>query len=376
MESLLVIFLLLGPFLDVTAYCGLPVNIVVRGIYLLTAIVILIVNKKSLKTLAALLIFSIGLVLFQKLSLDFSLKDIVSNTFKFLYLPVSILFFKDYEFKKWNKNRVLTLIIFTYLGTYLLSYITKIGENAYLLTDGKKGFKGLFSSINEFSAIVVGLLPIVSSYLKEKKRYIILGLLFICAILTSLLMGTKVLLAGILVTIVYLLYKERDVLFKKRSSLVKILIIIGSILLVGASIFLFTKTRTYKNMLVQQDFFKADNIGDFINYILFNNRLSFLDVNFNYFLNRNVLDMLLGIGMNNSLKLVEIDAFDLLFRYGIIGFILFGFAFTNIKFKDLKDYEKLSFILMIIASLTSGHVLMYPNVCIYIGLLLAKNIKE
>ena len=66
------------------------------------------------------------------------------------------------------------VILITYLGIYLFSYLFKIGANAYLPTDGKSGFKGLFSSINEFSAIIVCLLPIAVNYLRSKKNYIVL----------------------------------------------------------------------------------------------------------------------------------------------------------------------------------------------------------
>ena len=195
------------------------------------------------------------------------------------------------------------------------------------------------------------------------------------SIFCSLLMGTKVLLAGILISIVYLLYLERKLLYLDRSKKEKIILIVSTIIFMGIAIFLFTKTRTYKNMMVQQSFFKASNLKDFINHIIFNDRLSFLKENFDYMRNVNIFKWLLGIGFNDGLKLVEIDVFDILFRYGIIGVSLFIYMFSKIKFKELADYEKLSLILLIVISLTSGHVLIYPNVCIYIALITSKNIK-
>ena len=106
MESLLIIFLLLGPILDVGAYYNLPVNILVRGVYLLIIIVLLIKDKKKIKLLSTLLIFSIIQILFQKVYLNFSLSDAISNVFKFLYLPASILYLKDYSFKKYKNDQL------------------------------------------------------------------------------------------------------------------------------------------------------------------------------------------------------------------------------------------------------------------------------
>lgn len=379
MESLLVIFLLLGPILDVTSFYNLPINILVRGIYLLSIIFLMIKRKKNLKLLIALLIFSIIEIVFQRCYLDFSLRDTFSNTFKYLYLTVSILYFKDFEFKKYSKEKILTTIILSYIGIYLFSYITKIGESAYLDTDGKSGFKGLFSSINEFSAILIGLLPIVVIYLKNKKNYGLLLLVLLGTLMCSLLVGTKVLLAGFIFTVFYLLYKNKDKLFTCKTRRQKQYIIIVGILILLVSCFLFTKTRIYENMVIQKSFFKADNIlsYDYFNHVIFNDRLSFLTNNFNYFKNTNILNILFGIGINNyDVKMVEIDIFDIIFRYGLIGILLFGYVMSIINFKELKEEEKISLILLLIISLTSGHVLFYPNVCIYIALLTTKSVVK
>ena len=116
---------------------------------------------------------------------------------------------------------------------------------------------------------------------------------------------------------------------------------------------------------------------DYLNHVIFNDRLSFISTNFNYFKSANIINYLLGIGMDNySVKMVEIDAFDILFRYGIIGICLFILMLNKISIKKLNREEKLTLILFIFISLTSGHVLIYPNVCIFIGLLTSKNVLE
>ena len=378
-ELLIIIFLLLGPILDVLAFYNLPVNIIFRGIYLVCIIFLMLKKKENIKYLIVLTIFSLVLFLYQQLSLDYSLTTNISNIFKFIYLPCSLLYFKDFKFSKYKKETILSIIIFTYVGIFIMSYITKIGANAYLDTDGKTGFKGLFSSINEFSAIVGGLLLLVSSYLKEKKKYLSLVSIIIATIICSLLMGTKVLLGGIVVTVIYLLFKERKKIFVERTKLEKIIIVISLLFVLVIGGITFTKTRVYHNMQIQKDFFKVNNIisYDFLNRVIYNDRLSFLNTNYDYFINSKPINILFGIGINNyDVKMVEIDIFDIIFRYGIIGIVVFIFSFTKIKLNQLTQEEKITLLFFLIISLTSGHVLFYPNVCIYIGLLLAKNMVK
>ena len=373
MESLIVLFLLLNPLLDVSSFYDLPINIVIRGLYLALIVLLMIKDKKNIKLLGLLLGFGIVEILFQRFYLSFSFINSISNTFRFLYLPISILFFKNFCFKKYDKRKVLAEVLLVYLGTYLMSYVLGTGESAYYEGDGKEGFKGIFSSINEFSAIALCLIPIAVNYLKEKKNYILLSLVFILTILTSLLIGTKVLFFGLIIFIIYFLYQEKE-LFLKRKRIEKVLIISLLVFISIISIYLFTKTRIYNNMVTQRSFFKPDSIFEYINNVIFNNRLSFIEENFNYFIKSNPMRWLLGIGINiYDVKMVEIDIFDIIFRYGIIGMGLFILIFSKIRLKDISSSEKFSLILLILISLTSGHVLIYPNVCIYIALILSKN---
>ena len=125
-----------------------------------------------------------------------------SSIFKFLYLPVTLLYFQNYEWKV-EKKKIFSIILATYLGIYLFSYLLGIGQDVYLEAEGKSGFKGLFSSINEFSAIVVCLLPIVTTYLRKQKKIFLAILFLLMAFLSSLLIGTKVLMGGVIFSVFY-----------------------------------------------------------------------------------------------------------------------------------------------------------------------------
>ena len=377
-ELLIVIFLLLGPILDVLAFYNIPVSIVFRGIYLLGIVYSMLRSKKNIKMLLALFIFSSIYFIYQFFSLKYGIVSSISNIFKYIYLPLSILFFKDFEFKKYDKRKIISIILFTYISIFILSYIFGIGASAYQDIDGKKGFKGLFSSINEFSAIVVGSLVVSIYYFNSKSKYIPIILLMIGSSICSLLLGTKILFGGIVFSLIYLGYLNRKKLFftsKKRS----IIVIVSLILILVGGGFLFTKTRTYQNMKVQQSFFKTKNVlsFDYLNKVVFNDRLTFFNYNYDYFMKSDITTKLIGFGYEDDyIKFSEIDICDVMFRFGIVGLILFLVNLIIMPFKKLDSNEKVVLVLFFIISLTSGHVLLTPNVCIYIGLLFSKNVLE
>lgn len=376
-EKVLLIFLLIQPFLDVIATTNYSIlNIIVRGLFLLLIVIYLLFNKKNIAILISTLVS--GLILFG-INIYFNLGIVtsISNVMKLYYLPITILFFVN--IKNSIDNKIITYVLFIYLILFLTSYIFGFGYNNYKLSDGKQGFRGIFNSINEISAIIIGLFPLALNYLKNKSNYIISILLIVFAFLVALLTGTKVLMIGLFIIIIFIYIKSAIKVFKNMSTIKKIIsIIVISIIILGG-IYLLTYTRFYKNMLVQQKFFKSYNILsiDFINKVLFNNRLTFLKDNFLFYKSQKLINIIFGIGYSNqSIKLVEIDIFDILFRFGIFGLIGFIVPIIYIVKKIKLDKISLfSIILLILISLTSGHVLLSPNVSIYFGYIILINNK-
>ena len=377
-EKVLLIFLLIQPFLDVVATTNYSIlNIIVRGLFLLLIVIYLLFNKKNIAILISTLVS--GLILFG-INIYFNLGIVtsISNVMKLYYLPITILFFVN--IKNSIDNKIITYVLFIYIILFLSSYIFGFGYNNYKLSDGKQGFRGIFNSINEISAIIIGLLPLALNYLKNKKNYIISILLIVFAFLVALLTGTKVLMIGLFIIIIFIYIKSAIKIFKNMSTIKKIIsIIVISIIILGG-IYLLTYTRFYKNMLVQQKFFKSYNILsiDFINKVLFNNRLTFLKDNFLFYKNQSLINIIFGIGYSNqSIKLVEIDIFDILFRFGIFGLISFIVPIIYIVKKIKLDKISLfSIILLILISLTSGHVILSPSVSIYFGYIILINNKK
>lgn len=376
-EKVLVVFLLIQPFLDVIATTNYSIlNIIVRGLFLLLIVIYLLFNKKNIAILISTLVS--GLILFG-INIYFNLGIVtsISNVMKLYYLPITVLFFVN--IKNSIDNKIITYVLFIYLILFLTSYIFGFGYNNYKLSDGKQGFRGIFNSINEISAIIIGLFPLALNYLKNKSNYIISIMLIVFTFLVALLTGTKVLMIGLFIIIIFIYIKSAIKIFKNMSTIKKIIsIIVISIIILGG-IYLLTYTRFYKNMIVQQKFFKSYNILsiNFINKVLFNNRLTFLKDNFLFYKNQSLINIIFGIGYSNqSIKLVEIDIFDILFRFGIFGLISFIVPIIYIVKKIKLDKISLfSIILLILISLTSGHVLLSPNVSIYFGYIILINNK-
>lgn len=109
LNLLVIIFLLLNPILDVTSFLNLPFSIIIRSLFLVGIVLYLFINKKELKLLIPLLIFNIISFIYQYFYLKFGLTETVSSIFKFLYLPVSILFFKNYSLAA-EKSKIETII--------------------------------------------------------------------------------------------------------------------------------------------------------------------------------------------------------------------------------------------------------------------------
>ena len=370
-EKFIVFFLLLQPFLDVLSvvFPKLYMHVLVRGLFLVYVVFYLFKSSKYKKEVIFLCLSMIPFFVYHYMFLKFPLFSVLNSIFKLYYLFFIILFFSSKKIN--NIGKYLSIILVEYIIIYLCSYIFKFGYSAYLTTDGKTGFRGMFQSINEISAILVILYYFILHYFKDKN--IIVGIFTLLLFFIAYLTGTKVLFGFLSILflgfiIIKLLPYWKKFSWKKRS--VSVLGIVCFLLIV---FYIFINTSVYKNMLIQADFFKVNNFFTFdgINYIIFNNRITFLNLNWLNFMQENIFSWIFGIGYFNSLKLSELDCFDILFRFGIGGFSLFiwmmVFLFRKI---NRNKWNILGAILLLIISTTSGHVLLSPAVSIYFGILL------
>lgn len=370
MKKLLIIFLIIQPFLDISYTLNLyNINSVVRGLFFLIATIYLIKNKKY-KEVLFVYIPMIIYVLMYLFYYKYSLFNAFTLAFKFFYLPICMLFFYNYKDKIDNKYLVYTLIF--YLLIYYISLIFNIGSDIYERGVKKEGFKGLYNSINELSTIIIILLGISLNYLNNKKKYVISIILLVLSIFLSMTLGTKVILGGIIILILYFMYKPFKEYFNSKNVKGKVFITLSIVVVAFFSAFLITNTTTYKNAEVQKKYFKVKNVFSFnyVNKVIFNNRFSFVPKNHKIYASSNIINKIFGINENIVRKDVEIDLFDVFYKYGLIGFMLIIIYILYILYKSkLKAFYKFLFILLLLISEASGHVLLCPAVSLYFGII-------
>lgn len=413
-EKILYLFLFLQPIIDLLTSLSINVlhidmtfGIIVRLSFLfLIAYYYLFVMKNKKRYLRYLIAIVVYMVIFTLLI--FFTKDSsvviyeVKNMFRAFYLPLMlIMLFEIFQ----NKKRVLSSIdfvkvMFIYLLLIIIPTITNTSFNGY--TQGKTGIIGWFQSINEISAIFVGLMPFLLIFFrKEKRKYlsIIIALSFLFVLFN---LGSKIVIVSLAITvftyfITYLYQTE-------RKNMKKVLISTGVLITIFTTllIILLPKTNFYKNIKIHLDFLEVKNITDvvtneeLINRFIFSDRLTYLKNTSSTYQKASLTEQFLGLGyIENyatdevSTKMIEMDFFDVLYRHGIIGFIIYFLpiiiflkkAYISLvtSLDGRNKYETVAYILaitlLLITSFLAGHVLLSPAVSIYLTLFIINSIK-
>ncbi len=388
-DKLIILYIFLQPFIDaITMYqirstLNIPsISVVLRGLFLIIIVVWLYKNSKK----KHLIYLIIGYFIIDCIYIFFftsnSLYQEIANLFQIFYLPFVLYFFMKYENSVIN-DKFIFQIYLVYLNLIIIPYFLNIGVYASDYYVGKSGYYGLFNGGNEISAIILGLMPIAIKYLVGIKNNFLRIITLIETIFCIYLIGTKTILLGSIIVIIYFIFKWLYHNYQKinKKNLVKILILAFLVLLVGYLVL--PMTPLYKNIYLALKFFNVNSIGDFANLdvidnIIFSGRLNIL-ANINEIYNdSSLLVHLFGLGETTllNLKLVEIDIFDIFYSIGLIGFLIY--IVTNIlilKKIKIDGTYKFSFILLVIVSLFTGHILTSTCVSLYFGIyvLLNKN---
>ncbi len=378
MKKLLILFLILQPVLDISYTLNIfNINLIVRALFLVF-IFIYLLKEKHYKPIIILLILIILYFLINNFYFKYSIFNNIKYIAKVFYLPITLIFFYYYKDDINDKYFIYTLIL--YLTIYYISWIFGIGNNIYENGIKKEGFKGLFNSINEFSAVIVTLFGISLNNLIKNKKYMLCIILSVLVAFLSMTLGTKVILGGLIILFLYFLYKPFKEFYLKKGIKTKILIIFSIIILAFISALLITNTTTYKNAEIQKKYFKANKFDlNYINKVIFNNRFSFISKNHKEYITSSLVEKLFGINRNIVRKDVEIDLFDIFYTYGLIGLMIILIYIIYIGYKSkLKELYLFLYMFLFLISETSGHVLISPSVSLYFGIIvyLNKNVKK
>lgn len=399
--KLLTIFLYLQPILDIIAAYLINNNYpnyitsVIRLFFMFYLILFLFLskyeNKKKIVThlcisLLYILIHMITILIYKDSSvLLFELRNTLSTFYFIFFLLTFISINKENQI---NKKHLFNIFLI-YLSLTFIPNILNISYESYGGVS-KVGKSGLFYSANTLGSILIIILSSIILEIKKLKKVYIIPILLI-TIYVIFTLGTKTPVLGLLfivsIYIMYYLYqkiKEKN----KKPIIITCLIVLFSII---SSIYVLPKTNFYENIKIHLTFLKNQenmNTFEYIDHFIFSSRFKKEKETRKYYNNSKPLEKLFGIGyiedkkMNEEkYKTIEIDYFDIFYREGIIGFIIYFIPLMYIliqsvkKFKfNLKNVNNISTIMLIILlAFFQGHIFVTPSVSIFVSLLIIIN---
>ena len=396
------LFIILGPVIDLltglstnkTNLC-LSLGIIFRTIFLLFIVIVSIFIFKKKKLIIPYLIIGLYFVFFligNILYKDNVLINEIHGFIRTFYFPILLITMYSIN----DHVRISKMLLFTTLLIYLLlifiPMIFGIGFQTYDIT--KVGTLGFYDSANEISGIISLLTPIIFIIFFNTKNNIVKFLFFILYLIVILMVGTKTSFITLVITIIMsFIYL---VIYSIKKKTYKNLIKISLITIIGIVVIslIVPKTNFYKNIETHLDYLKVDKVTDIfkdeklIDHFIFSQRLTFLNDKANIYSNANNYQRLFGLGYtkdNKTMKLIEMDLFDVYYNHGIIGFIVFItitlYVLINvIKKRSKSNYEKymlsLSALLIIVLSYITGHIITAPAVDIIAVIILLSLMKR
>ena len=379
MKKIIYYLFLILPFIDlITSFTEringniVSIGTIFKGILILfSGIYILFITKskykkKSIIYYLLLSIFSIIHILIGNNSYVSSVTQLI----KFMFLPIIFIFLlnynDDYKISYIEMKKILKYNVFFILTTILIAKLTNTGFNSYSDTF-TTGVVGWYYSANEISGIITILFPLFLEDILKNNKYSFILVMYV--IFMMMMLGTKTPLLGVLISLItlfiHILLKD-----KNKKNIFKI------VFFISYTVILFFNSSYLSNL----------NSGRYISTTnaVFSSRDIYLNNTTREYINHNLEEKLFGLGSTNNKvleKYVEMDFYDLLYRYGIIGFIIFMIPFFKIVLKMMEyalshlnnyNYDKMILILITMLSLLiaffAGHILSAPAVSIYFGI--------
>lgn len=416
------IFLLIQPILDLltslmTRFIDFPMTIgmAIRGLFLIMMVIYLLFmsksthKKKSIIYFGILCIFSVMYFITKSdiFKVNF-LKTEIIYLFKYMYFPITALcLINVFDELKLEKEQVFKVCIFEavlYSALIILPEVTGTAFSSYI--GDKKGTVGWFYAANEIGAIMVALFPFLYYLLFEREGIIKIAFTFTIVIIAMTLLGTKTSFLGMLITeVIYALYFlfncKKNRAYGLKWSIVIIVISFGLIPNIPAVKNLqnaITASSTIEDVKTDNDNIENDKYNlnnpcmQKLVKVALSGRDSFFFDTLSIYEDSHIDDKFFGIGfvnrdeINNKdiEKLVEIDPLDVLFHYGIIGFIIYFSPLLYVIFRTIKSIFKnkfrLSFFkltniyvigIITLISMIAGHVYSAPAVSIYVSFAMA-----
>lgn len=430
--NLIDIFLIINPIIDIfTTFSVLVLKvefsfgIIMRSLFLVFLFIYYLIKVEKKKN--HILYFFIFLLYSSIFFYDIICTESFSNLFleikgfvKVFYFPIIfMLFIQSLNNKKKFLNNNITFSAFMYSFFIFVPYLLNLSLLTY--SNGKSGSIGWFYAPNEVGAILGIVSPIfVYTVMKFKRKILTIFALYVYIMAISLI-GTKVPIFALIISlsIMFIIYLTKGFFSNenRKRNQCKASVILLTIL---CSVLIINYISPIKNNIKSQIEWNNDilttnpNIPDEIYEIdknlseeeqekkievkikqkkilnlIFSSRDNYVIQRIEKWVNSGNQKIIFGMGIyqDKVQQTVEIDFFDILFSYGILGTLIYFMPLIILFLKmiiyfvrNLKTFfindelwvYYISLALAISISFTAGHVLIAPAVSLFVAIVASK----
>lgn len=256
----------------------------------------------------------------------------------------------------------------------IIPYIFSIGYFTYADKLGFRGCRGYFYSGNDITAVFMVLLPIVAAnFISMKEKFFsaksVLSIIAVAlSVVSLLLIGSKTAFVAVIATLVLIaLYTIFCIKKRGTSYLLKMLSLIAAIillLLILGCIVSFDRLISDISLSYSVPAEYAADVG--IEAAVLSGRDFKLSQQFEIFRSGGVLTWLFGIGRSTVLNVIEMDLFEVIIYYGIVGAaaMLWLYIWLAVEFVKsmFKHFDILSFALFIALGMSFGYLTLAGHV--------------
>jgi len=399
------ILLLINPFIDLLTSIfiknidmSFSIGIILRLVLVLLLFINYYIFNKGYKNMKFNIFLGLIILLtalygfhFYAISTNFTfIQRNLIELFKVLYLPIFfiLIYFSLGKEKIKNIDKYVVLSIALYSILIIIPFITNTAFSSY--AHSKTGTVGWFYAANEIGNIIAISLPLIFKYLLDRRNKVLYKLfVFILVMSAIIIIGTKTPIIALFLTafgyLIYFMIKT----FKERKNINKVLIGVIS-LIIFVSIIPFTPF--YDNLKIHVEYLNITNPTELLtnpqklDHFFLGERVTFFNNTLDIYSSRDLRIKFWGIGYlepctNNEYKTVEMDFADILFRNGIVLFLMIFIMLPIIYFKGVKINKEnfiylISLLLALLISSIAGHVLVSPSVGLFVLILLLSLKKQ
>lgn len=287
--------------------------------------------------------------LFNNFMYDIGFKYVLKYSCFFFFAPM---FFMKVEDKSWIKSVSNTLKCIVYINLFFILCGLVTDLQFYQTYYGRFGYNGLLLTAMQSTYFYISAIFIA---IKAKDK-----LFLVVSIISSLLVGTKILL-GFLVLIGFYL-----ALVKIKNTKLRISVLIALLSVFIIIFFVFFNQKIFQDIIINKGVLTA--VFSHRNNLLISTWNNLSDINFN----------IISGGINLENYRVEMGIIDVLMYFGVLGLIVFFVFFGFLKNSFVKSNLSLFyFVVVLVFLVVGGNFLYYPINCfIFLVTLKLLSIKE